>query len=292
MAILVAGSGSHIFATNLAREAGMQLARTEVRRFPDGEGYVRLLDDAKGQHVVIVQSTAPDANLVELLLWQDAAREAHAASVTSVIPYFGYARQDRTFLPGEAVSSRAAATAISASCDRVLTVDPHKEDVLRFFGGKASAVSAVPQLAQELARWGVDLVLAPDKGARSRAEEAAKIMGVRVDHLEKTRLSPTEVVMRVKDLDVTGARVAIVDDLIASGGTMVTAAQQLKAQGAASVVAACTHGLFTGNALARMTVGGVDRILATDTCISGPSNCDVVSAAPAVAKALTPRIVR
>jgi ribose-phosphate pyrophosphokinase len=203
-----------------------------------------------------------------------------------VIPYMGYARQDRAFESGEAISARAAAIALAATTDHVVTVDPHKEEVLRFFGGKARSVSAVPQLAAELSRWGVDIVLAPDKGARDRAEEAARLMGARVDHLEKTRLSATEVVMRTKELDVRGARVAIVDDLIASGGTMVAAAKQLKEQGARAVYAACTHGLFTGNALPRILAGGIDRVLATDTCISGPCSCDVVSAAPAVADAL------
>lgn len=284
--IVVAGSASGPFAARLAEVLGLPMARGEVKRFPDGEGHVRLLDPVRGADAIVVQSTAPDPNLVELLLWQDALRESGARRVTTVIPYMGYARQDRAFESGEAISARAAAIALAATTDHVVTVDPHKEEVLRFFGGKARSVSAVPQLAAELSRWGVDIVLAPDKGARDRAEEAARLMGARVDHLEKTRLSATEVVMRTKELDVRGARVAIVDDLIASGGTMVAAAKQLKAQGARAVYAACTHGLFTGNALPRILGGGIDRVLATDTCISGPCSCDVVSAAPAVADAL------
>ncbi len=291
MAFVIAGSASHAFADRLARDLGASLARAEAKRFPDGEGHVRIIDDARGKDVVIVQATAPDTNLVELLLWQDAAAEAGAASITTVIPYFGYARQDRVFHAGEAISSRAAAHAIAATTDRVITVDPHKEDVLRFFNNKALMVSAIPQLAAELSKWGVDTVLAPDKGARSRAETAAGLMNARVDHLEKTRLSATEVVMAAKNLDVRGARVAIVDDLIASGATMVTAARQLKEQGATAVFAACTHGLFTGNALPRLLSGGLDRVLATDTCISGPCSCDIVSAAPAVADLLRKRVL-
>lgn len=288
---VVAGSASAPFAARLAQELGIPLAKGETKRFPDGEGYVRILDSIRGRDVVVVQATAPDDNLVELLLWQDALREAGANHITTVIPYLGYARQDRLFQAGEAISARAAARAVSASTDAVITVDPHKEETLTFFGGKARSVSAVPQLAAELSRWGVDIVLAPDKGARDRAAHAARLMGARVDHLEKTRLSATEVTMRAKDLDVAGARVAIVDDLIASGATMVTAAKQLKAQGAIAVYAACTHGLFTGNALPRILGGGIDRVLATDTCISGPCNCDVVSAAPAVADALRAKVL-
>ena len=284
--VVVAGSASKPFAEALARELGTTVAAAEWKRFPDGEGYPRLLADVKGRDVLVVQTTAPDANLVELLLWLDAAREAGARSVTAVIPYFGYARQDRAFHPGEAVSSRAAGRAIAAACDRAVTVDPHKLDVLRFLGGKATPVSAVPQLAAQLKGWGVDVVLAPDKGALDRATEAGRILGVPVDHLEKTRLSATEVRMAPKSLDVRGKRVAIVDDLIASGGTMVQAAKQLKANGAVAVYAACTHGLFTGNALPNMLAGGIDRVLCTDTYLSGLCSCDCVSAAPAVAQAL------
>ncbi|MCA1819064.1 MAG: ribose-phosphate diphosphokinase, partial [Halobacteriales archaeon] len=287
---VVAGSASAPFAAGLARELGATVARAEAKRFPDGEGYVRILEPVQGRDCVVVQATAPDTNLVELLLWQDALREAGARTVTTVIPYLGYARQDRVFHEGEAVSARAAARAVAGTTDAVVTVDPHKEEVLAFFGGKARSVSAVPQIAAELSRWGVDIVLAPDKGARDRAAQAAKLMGARVDHLEKTRISATEVTMQAKELDVAGARVAIVDDLIASGATMVTAAKQLKAQGARAVYAACTHGLFTGNALPRILAGGIDRVLATDTCISGPCSCDVVSAAPAVADALRTRL--
>lgn len=288
---VLAGSASGPFAARLAKDLGAPLAKGEFKRFPDGEGYARIVDTVRGKDLVICQATAPDTNLVELLLWQDAAREAGAKSITSVIPYFGYARQDRAFQPGEAVSSRAVARAIGAGCDQVVTVDIHKHTILDFFGKKGHNVTAVPQLAAELAAWGVDAVLAPDKGARDRAAAAAEIIDVPVDHLEKTRLSPTEVRMAAKELDVKGRRVAIVDDLIASGSTMVTAAQQLKAQGATAVYAACTHGLFTGNALPRLLSGGLDRVLCTDTWLPGPCSCDCVSAAPAVAEWLRPALV-
>ncbi len=206
--LVVAGSASGPFAARLAAELGTKQVPGETKRFPDGEGYVRLLGDVKGRDVVVAQSTAPDANLVELLLWLDAAREAGARTLTAAIPYLGYARQDRIFNPGEALSSRVAARAIAAACDRVVTVDPHKEEILGFFGGKAASVSAVPLLAAELGRWGVDAVLAPDKGARDRAAAAAKLLRVPADHLEKTRVSSTEVRMAPKELDVRGKRVS------------------------------------------------------------------------------------
>ena len=173
------------------------------------------------------------------------------------------------------------ARALATTADSVVTIDPHKEHILDFFFDGAHSVSAVPQLAEELGRWGVDCILAPDKGARDRAEGAARQLGVAFDHLEKTRLSATDVRMEAKDMDVAGKRVAIVDDMIASGGTMITAAKQLKKQGAKAVYAACTHGLFTGGAVPKLLAGGIDRVLCTDTVDA--SGCDVISAAPAVA---------
>lgn len=285
--LVVAGSANQLFAARLTQQLGTRLVQGEAKRFPDQEGYVRLLEDVRGQDLLVVQSTAPDAHFVELLLWADAAWESGARSVTAVIPYMGYARQDRIFKPGEAVSSRAAAKAVASAVDKVVTVDPHKEDILQFFGGKATSVSAVPELARELKAWGIDTILAPDKGARDRAMTAAKLIGARVDHLEKTRLSPTEVVMAVKDLDVRGSRVAILDDLIASGGTMVSAAKQLKLHGALQVDAACTHGLFTGGAVPKILSGGIDRILTTDTVEApGHNGLATTSAATAVARVL------
>src|ERR1051326_8193902 len=160
---VVAGTASGPFAARLAKDLGAAAVRTEFKRFPDGEGYARLLDPVRGADAVIVQSTAPDASLVELLLWQDAVHEAGAKSLTTVIPYYAYARQDRSFQAGEAVSTRAGAQGICARTHRIVTVDIHKRTILDFFGGKAHGVTAIPQLAAQLAAWGVDAVLAPDK---------------------------------------------------------------------------------------------------------------------------------
>ncbi|MGB1586861.1 MAG: ribose-phosphate diphosphokinase [Thermoplasmatota archaeon] len=282
--IVVAGTASQTLAKRLADELDCPLADTDIRRFPDLEVYARIKSDVEGKHVILVQTTAPNENLIELLLLQDAAQGHHAAKVTSVIPYYGYARQDQVFHPGEAVSSRAVARALATTADSVITIDPHKEHILDFFFDGAHSVSAVPQLAEELGRWGVDAILAPDKGARDRAQRAAQQLGVPFDHLEKTRLSATEVVMKAKDMDVAGKKVAIVDDMIASGGTMIKAAAQLKEQGATAVFAACTHGIFTGDAVPKLLAGGIDRVLCTDTVEA--QGCDVVSAAKAVASVL------
>ncbi len=282
--VVVPGSASLTLATRLADELGAELAETDIHRFPDGEVYARIVSEIEGKHAILVQTTAPNDNLIELLLLQDAAREHGAAKITSVIPYYGYARQDQVFKPGEAVSSRAVARALATTADQVITVDPHKEAILDFFFDGAHSVTAIPQLAKKLGDWGVEVILAPDKGARAHANEAAALLGIPCDHMEKTRLGPTEVVMKAKDLDVAGKSVAIVDDMIASGGTMITAATQLKQQGASKVYAVCTHGIFTGGAIPKILAGGIDRILCTDTIHT--DGCDTVSAAPAIAAQL------
>lgn len=282
--VVLAGRASPSLGTALAKELECPLAETDLRTFPDGECYARIASDVSGKHVVCVQTTAPNDSFVELLLMQDAAHEAGAAKVTTVVPYYAYARQDQVFKPGEAVSARAVARAIHSTANQLIIVDPHKDHVLDFYDGTATGVSAVPQLAATLADWGTDCVLAPDRGARDRAEAAAAILGCPHDHLEKTRISATEVKIAPKDLDVAGKTVAIVDDMIASGGTMLKAAQQLKDNGAKAVYAACTHGVFTGDAVPKLLAGGIDRVLCTDS-IEG-ATCDVVTCAPTVATVL------
>lgn len=282
--VVVSGRASHGLAATLAAEIEARHVETEVREFPDGEVYVRLDGDVDGTEVIVVQSTRTNTDFVELLLLQDAAHEAGATKVISVIPYYGYSRQDQVFKPGEAVSARAIARALYATANEMVIVDPHKLHILDFFPGVSRGVSAVGILGAKLEQWGVDAVLAPDAGARDRAQAAAEALGVPFDHLEKTRLSATEVKMAAKDLDVSGKRVAIIDDMIASGGTMATAAAQLKEHGAKAVYAACTHGIFTEGAVQRLLDAGIDRVLCTDT-VEGVE-CDVVSAAPAIAEAL------
>lgn len=284
MPVVVAGSASPGFASALADALGCDVLEAERKDFPDGEVYVRIPDEVQGRHAVVVQSTTPNDNLLELLFLQDACHEAGARKVTTVVPYFAYARQDQCFRPGEGVSARAVARAIYPTANHLILVDPHKKHLLDFFPGVANAVTAVPQLCERLQQWGVEAVLAPDAGARDRAELAAEVLGVECDHLEKTRHSATEVTIQTKDLDVSGKTVAILDDMIASGGTMLEAAKQLKAQGATQVIAACTHGVFTQGAVERLLGGGIDKLLCTDT-LEG-ADCDTVSAAPAVAQEL------
>jgi ribose-phosphate pyrophosphokinase len=264
MFILGGTSGKNV-AENLANRLQQPLLRTSYKRFPDDEFYVRLLDNIAGKDVVIVQTAYPDSKIVELLLMQDAVHDAGAKKITVVLPYFGYSRQDKKFEEGEAISARAIAQHISLHADCIITVDPHKEHILKFFTVPAYSCSAVSTIARYLKEKNIDFVLAPDKGAKERAKEAAALINCEYDYLEKTRINGTTVKITPKKLNAYGKNVAIIDDIISTGSTMAKSIQELKKQGAKTVLVACTHGLFIGGAKEKLLAAACDEIISTDT---------------------------
>ena len=156
---IISGTASNTIAEDLSYILKIPRVNTISKRFPDTELYVRILDNIKNEHVVIVQTTYPDPNLVELFLLQNAAEEAGAKKITVVIPYYGYARQDTLFQAGEAISAKAIAGLISLNADEVITVDPHKEHILDFFSTSAKSCTAVPEIANYLKQKNLDLIL-------------------------------------------------------------------------------------------------------------------------------------
>src|SRR2546426_2783172 len=282
---VVAGSASLALGKELARVTKSPLVDVLFEKhpggFPDGEQYIRLLGSVEGEHVALVQSTYPDPKIVELFLLQDALAEAGARKVSLVIPYFGYGRQDKKFESGEPVSARALARRLQVHANAVYTVNVHNPEVLGFFDVPSKDVSGMPALARYLGGKGVDLVLAPDDNAQRFARDVGDSLRVDWDFLEKRRIDSFTVEVTPKAIDAKGRTVAIVDDLISTGTTIATAAKMLRDQGAKRVVAACVHGLFAGNALARLQV--CDEVVATDTLLSPATK---VSVAPELATAL------
>ena len=280
---ILGGTSAKNVAGNLANKIQQPLLQATYKRFPDDEFYVRVLDDIAGEDVLIVQTAYPDQKIVELLLMQDAVHDAGAKKVTVVLPYFGYSRQDKRFEEGEAISARAVAQHISIHADCVITVDPHKEHILKFFTVPAYSCSAVPTIARYLKEENIDFVLAPDKGAKERAKEAATLIDCEYDYLEKTRIDGTTVKITPKKLDAHGKHVAIIDDIISTGGTMANSIKELKKQGAKTVSIACTHGLFVGGAKEKLLSADCDEIISTDTIETEFSK---VSAADCIAEVL------
>lgn len=286
--MIIQGSASPKLSGRIAKELGAHLSKPELKRFPDGELYVRLTEEPRGREAVVVQSLRPpqDENLFELLLLLDTARDLGAKKVVAVIPYFCYARQDRRFKPGEAISLKTIIKLIEeTSPDEIITVDIHEDPSLNYFSVPVKNLTAMPLLGKYLS--GIDLknpvMIGGDQGSEKRAEMVAMELGVDHDYLVKERITPTTVVMRPKRLDVSGRDVIIVDDIISTGSTVVEAAKVLRRQGAKRVYAACTHPVLVGNAIEKLRKAGVEKIIATDTI---EREVSLVTVAPLIAKAL------
>ncbi len=280
---IIPGPANQALAANVASALAVPLAETETRAFPDGERYARVVSPLENEEAVVIQSTRTNDDLVTLLLLLDACKAQGASQITAVVPYFAYARQDRRFQPGEALSAAVVARAIGLEAQTLVTIDPHKPSILEHFPGDTVTESAVGELAEALQGLGVDLVLAPDAGARDRAQQAAALMGAETDHLEKKRIDSNTVQVAPKNIHAEGRVVAILDDMISTGGTMARATETLNAQGAKEVHCAATHGLFVAQADKRLQEAGVKSTLVVDTI---PSEHATVSAAPAVIRAV------
>jgi ribose-phosphate pyrophosphokinase len=279
---VVGAQRSQMLASRIAARLGADLVDTTFSRFPDGELYVqtgRLDRDS-----IIVGSLVDSDSFVQLLLLIDAAADA-GCECTLVLPYMGYARQDRQFKLGEALSARAVAAALSRGIRRVFTVNIHKESVLAHFSVPSANLSLAEDIGAYIEEQPYDdpLILAPDKGASVFAAAVARVGGNDADFLQKVRLSGAEVRMEPVTADVEGRTVVIVDDIISTGGTIATAAGMLYAEGAAEVHAACVHGVFAGGAYSHLKSAGIRKIAASDTIECGPSH---ISAAERIAEAI------
>ncbi|MEM3396976.1 MAG: ribose-phosphate diphosphokinase [Thermoplasmata archaeon] len=245
--IVIPGSASPGLSQKIAKITNCEIASVERKRFPDGEMYIRIGSEIGGKDAVIVQSTTSDEKILEAILLCDATREANARKIIFVAPYFGYARQDKVFKQGEAISARAIARAIQANCDAFLSVDLHANTVIKWFTIPAFEVSAIPCVAGYFKGKKIDVIVSPDKGGIERVKRTSELSGIPYIHLDKVRLDGHTVTIKLPDYDFKGKNVVIVDDIISTGGTIKTAAKQMLDAGAKSVSCGCTHGLFLGN---------------------------------------------
>lgn len=294
MSLCILSGSAHVqLGRSIGNALGVELSVCNVERFPDGElrPTVGLLQDGD---VYIVQPTGPPVNdhLVELLLLIDACRRAGAGRITAVIPYLGYARQDRRDAAGQAIGAQVVARAIATSgADRVIVVDPHTPAIEMVFDVPVEMVTAVPVLAKALGEHiGEDTVIvAPDLGAVKLAEHYGSILEKSVVMVRKTRRSGSEV--RVEEVigGVDGKPVVIVDDMISIGATIQAAAKAVVERGALpDLVVAATHGLLLRSPK-RSTFPLIGRILVTDSLPPRPSSdlaLEVVSIAPLLADAI------
>ena len=296
MLTLIPGTSGASLARSVAESLGVPVGQRRIQRFPDGECQVLVEVSVRGHDVYLLQSTGPpvETNLFELLLLADACRRAGASRLTGVVPYFGYARQDRRANGREPVGARLVADLIAASgIDRAVALDLHTVSLEGFFPFPLEHLTAIPELAEALARGPAGepgVVVAPDLGAAKLADRYAMRLGWPVAIVHKTRLSGREVVARGITGEVAGRRPVIVDDMISTGGTIEAAARALAEAGALPVAAvAATHGLFVDGCLDRLAAVGAGRVLVTDS-LNPPENSglplEVVSVAPLLARAI------
>src|SRR5579872_1140321 len=269
---LFAGNANPALATDIARHLQTPLGRAFVGRFSDGEVNIELMENVRGRDVFVVQPTCPPANdtLMELLVMVDACRRASAARITAVVPYFGYARQDR-----RPRATRAAITAklvanmlSSAGVNRLLTIDLHADQIQGFFDIPVDNVYASPVLLGDAWKQAYRnvIIVSPDVGGVARARAFAK----RLDDadlaiIDKRRPRPNE--SKVMNIigEVAGKTCVLIDDMVDTAGTLCQAAQALKDEGAVKVVSYITHPLLSGNAVERISKSALDELVVTDT---------------------------
>ncbi|HYB91732.1 MAG TPA: ribose-phosphate pyrophosphokinase, partial [Candidatus Binataceae bacterium] len=288
------GSANPALADSIAEKLGTRSAHRMIGRFPDTELHVEVQETVRGADVYIVQPTGPqvDQNLMELLFLADACRRAGAGRLTAIVPYFGYARQDRRAVGREAVGARVAADLLStAGFDRIVAVDLHTVSLEGFFASPLEHLSAVALLANGVdtfvGRQGV--IVSPDLGAAKLAERYAELLRLPIAIVHKVRLSGEAV--KVVDIvgDVRGRTPVIVDDMISTGATIEAAAKALLSAGcAAEITVVATHALLVGPAIERLGALNLKRLVVTDS-LAQPAKIalpmQVLSVAPMLADA-------
>ena len=292
--LLLSGSANRALAEEVAQHLGQPLCALTIKRFADGEIFVKIDENVRGRDVYIIQSTNPPGdNLLELLLLMDAAKRASAARVTAVIPYFGYARQDRKDQPRVAISAKLMANMVSvAGADRVLGMDFHQHQMQGFFDLPVDHLYAAPVFVNHFRQKKLHdpVVVAPDVGSAKMARGFAKRLNATLAIIDKRRPSANvaevvNVVGEVKDRDCV-----IPDDMIDTAGTMSEAVHALKRLGARDIYCCATHALLSGPAIDRLRASPVSEVVVTNTISIPPERrfdrLKVLSIAQLLSKAI------
>lgn len=290
------GNANRPLAQAIADGLGMPLGECEVKRFSDGETWVEIEENVRGMDVFVIQPTSCPANehLMELLIMIDALKRASADRITAVIPYYGYARQERKVRPRTPITAKLVADLLTAAgANRILSMDLHAGQIQGFFNIPFDHLYALPVLLESIrTELPSDLVVvAPDAGGAERARAYAKRLGCPLAMIDKRRRSPN--VSEIMHLigDVEGKVAMLVDDIIDTGGTLAQAAAALKKNGAKAVHACCTHAVLSGNAVATLTNSAITQLVVTDTiCARAEAvacpKVRVLSVAPILAEAI------
>lgn len=294
---ILAGNSNRVLAEAVAKELGIPLSDAEVGKFSDGEISITLPQTVRGKDVFIIQSTSAPVNdnLMELLIMIDACKRASAGRITAVMPYFGYARQDRKARPRDPITAKLVADILaSAGADRVMTMDLHAAQIQGFFDIPVDHLYGAPLLAKYYKKkmdenW---VVVSPDVGSVGRARNFASRVNASIAIVDKRRPKANAIEIMNVIGDVKGKTCLMVDDMIDTAGTICQGAEALVKNGAKEVYACCTHGVFSGPAMERITASPIKELLVLNTInmpdtVRNNPKIKVVSVAKAMAKAIT-----
>lgn len=294
---ILTGTANPKLAEDIAGELGVRVSDTMVSRFSDGEIRVQIQESVRGMDVFVIQPTCPPTseNIIELLIILDALKRASARRVTAVIPYYGYARQEKKTKPREPIAARLMADLISkAGANRIFLVDVHVQTIQGFFDVPVDHLPAGPLLAEYFYTRGFadgnTVVVSPDVGGVGRATSLGDRLKATLAIIAKRRPEPNE--CEVIDVigDVEGKRVVIVDDIVDTAGSLVSGAQALKVRGAREIYACATHGVLSGPAIARLLQSPIETLVITDTIPQPPEKMipkiEVLSVAPMLAEGI------
>ncbi|AAP05311.1 ribose-phosphate diphosphokinase [Chlamydia caviae] len=290
--ILLSGSSNLILAQNVCAELKIKLGRMELNQFPDGETHVKVLEDVRGRDVFIMQSIVgqPNHYLFELLIIADALKRSSAKSITAIIPYLGYCRQDRRNKTGEPITAKLVADVLTtAGITNLITCDLHADQIEGFYKTHVDHLHC-QQLFVDTIKSCISqdcIAIAPDIGSIKIAERIARMLDTGLAVIKKERLNSFEVSMQLIG-EVQDKNVVIIDDLCSTANTLVEAANLCKQKGAKKIIATVTHGLFVGDAIQKIETSALESLFVTDTIhLQSTSTCiKTLSTAPMIASAI------
>jgi len=294
---VLAGTSNSRLCENIARQLKLKLVNSNIKRFADGEVYVEINENIRGNSIFVVQSTSNPANdnLMELLICIDALRRSSAKNITAVIPYFGYARQDRKVVPRTAISAKLVSNLITnAGANRILSVDLHAGQIQGFFDIPVDNLFSTPIFAKHIKRKlriNNLICVAPDVGGVERARSLGRRINVSIAIIDKRRPAPgkSEVMNIVGN--IKNKNCIIVDDIIDTGGTIVNATKALKDKDAKDIYVYITHAVLSGQAVEQIEKSQIKKLITTDTIdnskkIRGSKKIEIISMAPIISEAM------
>ncbi len=268
---IFSGNANRPLAEKIAAYVNQPLGEVTIGRFPDGEVFVKYIENLRGKDVFIIQSTCkpPNENLMELLIMIDAARRASAARITAVMPFFGYARQDRKDQPRVPITAKLVANLlVAAGANRLLAMDLHSQQIQGFFDIPVDHLFASPVIVKylrEKKKFTKLVIVAPDTGGLKMAHGYATMLNAGLAIVAKQRKTATDIEVVSMVGDVKGCEAVLVDDLTSTAGTLCAAAQMCKEHGAKSIMAAVTHGMVTDEGLERLKHSPIEELVTTDS---------------------------